>query len=332
VSEDPARNKAINYEQPLKAVSNHPSKVDLTANEHDLPKEEDTKPVLLTEGNRTPGNLTLRIATAIVGVALVLGLLMVSVWGYALCLGAICLACTWEFYTVLLKAGHTPLHVEGMLMTSTLFITTLVVCMGLLPTAVLMLIPILFACLLFAHLFYKPVAPFESLAFTLLGVAYCGFPFAFLHVLALGMQAESSIGAGYSANRFLGVLVMLWCADSGAYFAGKAFGRTKLFERISPKKTWEGLAGGLALALLTAVLLGTLSFGGQNLLFWLGAALIMTICGTGGDLVESMLKRGLALKDSGTLLPGHGGFLDRFDGLLLAAYVIVPWYYFSSLL
>jgi phosphatidate cytidylyltransferase len=108
-------------------------------------------------------------------------------------------------------------------------------------------------------------------------------------------------------------------ADSGAYFAGRSLGKNKLLPRVSPKKTWEGLAGGLAAALLLAWGLGQFfsqDFSPQQ---WLVLAVSTTLAGTLGDLAESVLKRSLDLKDSGSLLPGHGGFLDRFDGLFVAA-------------
>ena len=108
---------------------------------------------------------------------------------------------------------------------------------------------------------------------------------------------------------------MTWANDVGAYFVGSKFGKTKLFPRISPKKTWEGSFGGVMMTFLTGWLL-SLYIIELNLKDWLILALIVSIFGSIGDLVESMLKRSVGVKDSGTILPGHGGFLDRFDAFI----------------
>jgi len=116
----------------------------------------------------------------------------------------------------------------------------------------------------------------------------------------------------------LGMLFILWASDTGAYFSGILFGKKKLFERISPKKTWEGSIGGAFLALVFAYGF-SIYFKDLSLVQWLVAAALIVIAGIYGDLVESLFKRSIAIKDSGTSIPGHGGFLDRFDGLLLAS-------------
>ena len=120
----------------------------------------------------------------------------------------------------------------------------------------------------------------------------------------------------------LGCLLILWANDTGAYFAGIRFGKTKLFERISPKKSWEGAFGGAVLGLIFAYLLSGY-FTSLAVWQWMCIGLIIVICGDYGDLIESQLKRSIEIKDSGNALPGHGGFLDRFDGLLISAPFIV---------
>jgi phosphatidate cytidylyltransferase len=116
----------------------------------------------------------------------------------------------------------------------------------------------------------------------------------------------------------MGMLLLLWASDTGAYFAGVRFGRTKLFERVSPKKSWEGSIGGALASGLTAAIL-CYFFTDVNPVHWVLLAIIMVVAGTYGDLVESLFKRSIAIKDSGSAIPGHGGFLDRFDGLLISA-------------
>lgn len=114
----------------------------------------------------------------------------------------------------------------------------------------------------------------------------------------------------------LGYLYILWASDTGAYLAGRGFGKFKLFERISPKKTWEGSIGGLILSMITAFILS--SYYAMPGLNWYIIAGLIVVAGTLGDLTESMFKRSIGVKDSGNIMPGHGGFLDRFDGLLLS--------------
>jgi len=149
----------------------------------------------------------------------------------------------------------------------------------------------------------------------LLGLVYVVFPF--MLIIELRMNA---IDAG---NLLIGMFVLIWSNDTFAYLSGRFFGKTKLFERISPKKTWEGLIGGMFLTLIIAFLIGTLDEQ-RGVTFWLVAAFIIVPGAIFGDLIESMFKRSLNIKDSGNLLPGHGGILDRFD----AAIFSIPLFYF----
>ncbi|MGV3539707.1 MAG: phosphatidate cytidylyltransferase, partial [Rufibacter sp.] len=148
-----------------------------------------------------------------------------------------------------------------------------------------------------------------------LGVFYIALPFTLLHVLAF-------LPGQYSWQIILGIMFLIWASDTGAYAAGKSFGKHKLFPRISPGKTWEGWVGGVVLSLVVAYVL-SLFYQDLALEHWLGMAVLVSIFGVLGDLVESMLKRSLGVKDSGTLIPGHGGILDRFDSLILVVPFLV---------
>lgn len=161
--------------------------------------------------------------------------------------------------------------------------------------------------------------PFINIAYTLLGITYIVLPFAMLY--HLGFYSENTFSNDYSFQIILGFFIMLWINDTGAYLAGKFFGKHKLFERISPKKTWEGSFGGGILTIATAYVL-SIYFTNLNLTNWMIIAVLVAIFGGLGDLVESMLKRSLNIKDSGSILPGHGGILDRFDGLLISVPII----------
>jgi phosphatidate cytidylyltransferase len=152
--------------------------------------------------------------------------------------------------------------------------------------------------------------PFTNIAFTFLGIFYIAIPFALLNIVAF----DNGV---YNYEIIVGCLLILWASDTGAYFAGTFLGKRKLFERISPKKTWEGFFGGALLALLFAYGLSNF-FHSFTMLQWFIVGVIIVIGGTFGDLIESLLKRSIEIKDSSNALPGHGGFLDRFDGLLIS--------------
>ena len=182
-------------------------------------------------------------------------------------------------------------------------------------------IGLLFMVFIFAifiiELFSNSSKPFENISSVLTGMVYTGFPIALLPFIAFD-QGE------YTPKYVISLLLIIWLNDTGAYFVGSRHGKTPLFPRISPAKTWEGSIGGLVTAILLAGIL-SIFIRDLSLVDWIMLATVTVIVGSIGDLVESMLKRSLTIKDSGTLLPGHGGFLDRFDGFLFA----VPFYVLS---
>ena len=132
---------------------------------------------------------------------------------------------------------------------------------------------------------------------------------------------NNQFGGSYYYQIVLGFFFLLWANDTGAYLVGRKLGRTKLFERISPKKTWEGSLGGAVLGIGVGYLNAQI-FTDLSLFNWIIVALLVVVFGSLGDLVESLFKRSLNIKDSGKLLPGHGGLLDRFDGIFIAAPIV----------
>lgn len=179
---------------------------------------------------------------------------------------------------------------------------------------------VVFSMFLF-ELFGKSLKPFQNLAFVALGILYIGLPFALL----IWICSSPIPQLGGVGNQFiLAILFMVWASDVFAYLLGSKIGKNKMFPRISPNKTWEGTFSGVLGAILTGYLC-SLIFKYLNLPipFWIGMACICTLFGILGDLVESMFKRSLGIKDSGTLLPGHGGFLDRFDAFIF----VIPFVY-----
>jgi phosphatidate cytidylyltransferase len=184
----------------------------------------------------------------------------------------------------------------------------------------LLIVPLIFSVFIL-ELYKKNKIPFANISYTFVGFIFVTVPFCFF--FSLGFLADSS---AYNFHLPLAFLLLLWASDTGAYLFGVKFGKTRLFERHSPKKSWEGFAGGLFTSVLVSYLIST-QFTEMSPLIWGGMAVLIVSFGTLGDLVESMLKRSLDVKDSGTLLPGHGGFLDRFDGLLIAAPIVYVYLY-----
>ena len=159
---------------------------------------------------------------------------------------------------------------------------------------------------------------------------YIALPFSLLNVLAFTATPNGHIS--FNTLLPLSVFVFLWVNDTGAYCVGSLLGRHKLFPRISPGKSWEGCIGGAVFVLAAAYLIGEyIDMGILNTLQWLGLGLVVVVFGTWGDLVESLFKRTLGIKDSGNILPGHGGMLDRFDSSLLAIPAAVVYLYTLSL-
>ena len=175
--------------------------------------------------------------------------------------------------------------------------------------------------LLIAELYAKQEDPIHDWAYTMMSQMYVVLPFSLLNMLAFRAAPE---GIMYIYTLPLSVFVFLWVNDTGAYCCGSLFGKHKLFPRISPGKSWEGSIGGGVFVLAAAALVWYLTDSydmnptGMDMWEWMGLGLVVVVFGTWGDLVESLFKRTLGIKDSGNILPGHGGMLDRFDSSLLA--------------
>lgn len=164
------------------------------------------------------------------------------------------------------------------------------------------------------ELYIKSDRPLHNLAHSFMSQIYIGIPMGIMFAIAYYL----------SPMIILAVFLLIWINDTGAYLVGCSIGRHRLFERISPKKSWEGFFGGLVCSVGASVLFclfGNSFFGmetiGGNLGIWMGLGAIVTVFGTWGDLIESMIKRNLQIKDSGKMIPGHGGLLDRIDSLLM---------------
>ena len=189
--------------------------------------------------------------------------------------------------------------------------------------------------LLVAELYAKQEDPVHDWAYTMMSQMYVVLPFSLLNMLAFRAAPE---GIMYVYTLPLSVFVFLWVNDTGAYCCGSLFGKHKLFPRVSPGKSWEGSIGGgvfvLAAAALVWYLTDTYDMNptGMGMWEWMGLGLTVVVFGTWGDLVESLFKRTVGIKDSGNILPGHGGMLDRFDSSLLAIPAAVVYLFTITLL
>lgn len=227
----------------------------------------------------------------------------------------------YEYYLMIRNTGIKPQVIPGILTgIATYSVATLIAANYLKPKFFLILIPLMLSIMI-AELYRKQEKPFDSLAHTFFPVLYSTIPVSMIPFSAFSHTGLSSILPHgemiFSPGIIIGFLILLWVNDSGAYLAGTAFGRHRLMERISPRKSWEGFFGGMIVSVITAWFLsGWLGVVDRNK--WVIISLLISVAGTYGDLLESMLKRSMGVKDSGTIMPGHGGFLDRFDSALIS--------------
>jgi phosphatidate cytidylyltransferase len=217
-----------------------------------------------------------------------------------------------EFYNLVDKGGFKPQRLTGYLLGLSLFLGNGMVTFYGLSEKYLLFSLLCMFLILPIELYRNRPDPFTNIAHGFLGIIYVAVP---LTLLINIVHPNDSIG--YDPLFFVGWLMLVLSTDSGAYLAGTAFGKHKLFERISPKKSWEGAAGGLLMSIAFAI--GFAQFiDFLSIYEWIGLSVVSVVAGIYGDLVESLLKRNVGAKDSGSLLPGHGGILDRLDSVGLA--------------
>ena len=197
-----------------------------------------------------------------------------------------------------------------------LFIATFVYTNGLTDGKIFLPYLLFIMLTMIAELYYKAPNPINNWAFTLFAQVYCAGSFSMLNFI--GAEPGTPGVMSYTPLFIMAIFLFVWLDDTGAYLVGSLIGKRKLFERISPKKSWEGFFGGLILVLASSQAFAWFApeISRMN---WLGLAATVVLFGTWGDLIESLLKRTLGVKDSGNVLPGHGGMLDRFDSVMLAA-------------
>ena len=251
---------------------------------------------------------TARILTGIVGIPVVLLMLWLGGWWWRVTLLVLAWAGQLELYRMYRLRGYRPLYVAGLLLGGLIFVQD--VWSLWLPLSLLV-----FLGMLVYVLFKESSDPLVDTAGTVLGAIYPAYLFFLLYRIRMPSAEAQTQDFWISVLLF----VLVWSVDIGAYYVGRAFGRHKLFPRVSPGKTWEGAIGGL----LAAWLIGSLfRWGWMPFMTWTEVwvmALLIGVAGPLGDLVESRFKRAVGIKDSGHILPGHGGVLDRFDAMLFVA-------------
>jgi len=262
-------------------------------------------------------NLAVRSFTGFIFVLGIVSGLIFSKYGFVVLFSVIIIFSLWEFYMLTYKAFARPQKYFGILIGVSFFIATyLYVSQKVDAKIFCFFIPLLISIFIF-ELYRKSKRPFNNIAYTILGLFYIALPITLFNHFVFYYTTH----VVYNYHILLGFFILLWANDTGAYLVGVSIGRTRLFERVSPKKSWEGFIGGIILALLVAYYLSH-QFSELQLDQWLTISILISISATFGDLVESMFKRSLSVKDSGNILPGHGGILDRFDSVLMAAPVI----------
>ena len=231
-----------------------------------------------------------------------------------------------EFYIIAQKSNSFPQKYFGSVVGALLFIFAFVGHFFDIGNSLsLLLIPVVSFIFIF-ELYRDQKHPILNIATTLFGLVYVSLPLMLLNQI---VYMEGS----FNGKILLGIFILIWASDTGGYLFGVTFGKHRLFERISPKKSWEGFIGSIFVSQIIAYLIASY-FESLDELQWVGylnwtfIAAIIAIFGTLGDLVESMIKRSVGIKDSSNILPGHGGILDRFDSLLFTIPIIFTYLYF----
>ncbi|MBQ2374419.1 MAG: phosphatidate cytidylyltransferase [Alistipes sp.] len=268
-------------------------------------------------------NLLIRSLSGVVMFVVVLGAILGSKWSFGTLVMLIALGGEWEFYRFAQKAGYSPQRLLGLIAgasivsisfammflfskDNTLPVNGMSLALGL-ALFVMLLVPVMFIC----ELYRKSDTPIANIGATLTGVIYVALPMSLLLFIPLLLS-----NGEWNPWSVIFYIFIIWANDVFAYLFGITLGKHRLFERISPKKSWEGFVGGLLGAMAMGYVAAIVMNG--DVLIWVGMALIAAITGVFGDLVESLFKRSVDVKDSGNIIPGHGGWLDRFDALILS--------------
>lgn len=267
-------------------------------------------------------DILIRAASGVVMLVVMLTAMLWSTWSFAALLVAITAGVTWEHLRLSEHCGAQPQKVMAMGIAllvvapfALLFDSEHAITEGVsLMFGMMFVVMIAMLMVLFVELFRQRETPIQNVGATILPALQVALPIAMLALLP-------ALGEGYNAWRVVAFFSIIWANDVFAFLVGITLGRHRLCERISPKKSWEGFIGGIVAAMGVALLAAHLL--GENMTVWAGLGLVSSLAAVAGDLVESMFKRAAGVKDSGAIMPGHGGWFDRFDAVLMAAPVAV---------
>jgi len=258
----------------------------------------------------------------LVFVIVLLSFILFNYWSFSIFFFVIALWGLIEFYQLTEKMGAVPYRLSGLIFGAFTYLSFVQPDMlfddGIDNPMISFLLIVPFSILAFA-IFDKKPAPFTNAIFTVVGIVYVVLPFALLHNLVIAVRGEESSFVPFT---LLGVILLIWCNDTFAYLGGSMFGKIKLIERVSPGKTVEGTFTGIVCTFASSFLVMSYFPEDQNK-FWITAGLTVPVLATAGDLLQSLIKRQAQVKDSGTIMPGHGGILDRFDSLIFISPFLV---------
>jgi phosphatidate cytidylyltransferase len=283
---------------------------------------------------KTKNNMFQRAITGTFYVAAIVTSVYFGGWYLHILFGIVSLLMLQEFAVMFKKSEYSPNTILGPIVGFLIYITGVYYLTGTsaeseVPTWVpLVIVSIIsFTWMAIAELFRNKKNPFANLAITFSSIIYIILPLILINFMSIQEQAQESIFP------LLGIFIMIWCSDTFAYLVGRKIGKNKMFERISPNKSWEGFFGGMTFAMIAGLVIAYF-LEDQPFIQYAIMGMLAAIFGTLGDLVESLLKRSLNLKDSGKILPGHGGLLDRLDSVLVVIPVIfvfqlITFYYFG---
>lgn len=279
-------------------------------------------------------NFIQRAITGIIFVGVLIGCILGGPISFTLLFALITALTIHEFGVIISKQPDVEIN-KPICMLAGVFLFFGFAYLGVIPGQTEILIPYLFLIiyLLVSELYLKKKNPLNNWAYAMMSQIYIALSFAMLNVLAyhsIGNEGElSNYQVQYNPILPLSIFIFTWINDTGAYCTGMLFGKHRLFERISPKKSWEGSIGGGVFSIIAAIVMAHY-FPFMPISIWIGLALTVVIFGTLSDLTESLLKRTIGIKDSGNILPGHGGMLDRFDSTLMAVPAAVVYLYIIS--
>ncbi len=267
--------------------------------------------------------LVKRSITGIVFAAVMLAGIIINQYVFAIVFTVFLLLTLWEFYKISENIGYEPSTKIGLISGFLLFIIFFFAANHVIPQKYIFLSILIPLVTLLPDLFDKRKNGFKNSMITIAGIIYIALPFSLLSfILFPANDAEPE----FYPWILIGIFIIIWMYDSMAYVFGSWLGKHKICQRISPKKSWEGLIGGAVFAVITSVVISKF-FLELGMIDWIVISLLIISFGTSGDFFESKLKREAGVKDSGSILPGHGGMLDRFDTVLFAVPVIFVWIY-----